>query len=81
MGVLRLSHMAALKKSKVDLMTCSAKHYRNYEISKQGYMSPSLYCGQPGEDKGRSGRGVQRQVLERHVKAGRARGAGALSNQ
>ena len=30
-----------------------------------------LYCGQSGEDWGRSGRGVQLLVLERHVKAGR----------
>ena len=37
-----------------------------------------LYCGQSGEDWGRSGCGVRLQVPERHVKAGRGGGGCAL---
>ena len=44
----------------------------------RGFQFPRLYCGQSGEDWGRSGRGVRRQVLERHVKAGRGGGGCAL---
>ena len=47
----------------------------------RGFQFPRLYCGQSGEDRGRSGRGVQLLVLERHVKAGRRGGGCALKRE
>ena len=47
----------------------------------RGFQFPRLYCGQSGEDWGRSGRGVQLLVLERNVKAGRGGGGCALKRE